>query len=197
MPDKTYTPPPPVSLDGEVTDEQFQAALDGLLYSFGSYFREQRYCSEYWEFIHDRISPVFYYRTNDTMDGYLGTVDPDRRLAPSNVEELRDIRGRVLRLVGDRIDLAQANRTLRAAGLPEYQQDEQETRTWEVVVPRVYLHVRLSAEEENPVVRLRESFERFLADAGAGNPAQEAQMLITNSLGVSTRIPSKEVVDLL
>ena len=109
--------------------------------------------------------------------------------------ELRNIRGRLLTLVGDRINLDTANRALRAGGLAEYTMPDQRKR-WGAEFPRIQVSV---AADEDPHAMVTEKYREFLTAIGVSDPETYTRRYppYTYRDTSNPRVPAADTVALL
>jgi len=172
-----------------VSRDDYAQALNSLRDGMDSFRASQGWCSEFWDYIQRTISPVFAWdRYQEDVFVNADTLRTDAERAA----ELRNIRGRILTYVGQRIPLGGANEILRGAGLAEYTPEKTE-RTWRVNVGSFRFDV---TAEQDPTAGIQEKFREVLASVGDTDADYHAGGVYASETSTG-RVPAAYTVPLL
>ncbi len=172
-----------------VSRDDYAQALNSLRDGMDSFRASQAWCSEFWDYIQRTISPVFAWdRYQEDVFVNADTLRTDAERAA----ELRNIRGRILTYVGQRIPLGGANEILRGAGLAEYTPEKTE-RTWRVNVGSFRFDV---TAEQDPTAGIQEKFREVLASVGDTDADYHAGGVYASETSTG-RVPAAYTVPLL
>lgn len=180
-----------LDISESVSPEDYARTLDALKDGMDDYRNSQGWCTEFWGYITNTISPVFRFDSYDeTVNVRTDTVRTDAERAT----ELRNIRGRILAYVGERIQLDPANRILRGAGLAEYTRTGDPGMPWRVQLPSVAFTVR---GEEDPTVGIQAQARKFLASVGDTDSEYHGGRAYASEAAENYRVPTADTVRLL
>lgn len=173
-----------------VSPKDYARTLNALKDGMDDFREEQGWCSEFWSYITSTISGVFQWSNyEEKVTVYTDTVGTDAERA----EQLRLIRGRILRYVGERIQLPRANDILRNAGLPEYVQDVN-GNPWSVRVPGISFVVSAKAD---PTLEIQAKFREFLDGFNDEQAEYHAGRLYAQEANSNYHVPVRDTVQLL
>ena len=159
-----------LDLDGEINIGQYAGALNALKDALEEYRQEQDWCSSFWNTVERRISTVFSHDYSYSQERVIVKVDPAFPGSVRAAEILREIRGRMLLYVGDRITLPRLNQIFRETGLPEYKRGV--SQSWIVQFGRTQVAIQ---SETNPQDEIREKYREFLTAIGDRNAEHNAR----------------------
>jgi len=179
-----------LNLDAGVSQEAYEQALRLMRDEMNRYRREQDWCPEFWFEIQNTVSGVFSWdRMASVAEVNAGTQSTDAGRA----EELRNIRGRLLRYVGERITLERLNEAFRNSGFPEYNRKETEP-VWLIRFPGFNVNV---ASATDPTQAVREKFLEFLDGISDRESAYHASRLYASTSDEGYHVPAEDSVPLL
>lgn len=180
-----------LDISESVSPEDYARTLNALKDGMDNYRESQGWCTEFWSYITNTISGAFRWDSyNETVTVRTDTVSTDTQRAT----ELRNIRGRILAYVGERIQLDPANRILRDAGLAEYTRTDDPRTPWRVQLPSVAFTVH---GKEDPTVGIQAQAKKFLASVGDADAEYHGGRAYASETTENYRVPTADTVRLL
>lgn len=186
-----------LDISSEVTPEEYRRVLDSLLDQFEQWRREHGWCTDVYLYV-AQLSRTFHwnkagYRESIHRTGYTGAMELDisaERTPAGMAQDLREIRGRILRFTVERPDyitLEKADEFLTTAGLAPYQ-----------AVPRVSYQVSAGGRLASELTReqLTAKLEKYMRRLGVEHPEVYVAPARHPDRQLVT-IPSSEMTELL